>query len=252
MFRQFLILIGAVLLSGSMGFVIPFVMADQAPTLQVDEDALREQFKLELAESMERQLLAEEEALRVELEEQWEAFVEANPTLIQEYLDNLNEVDQGNSDSMNYGILEDIEENVIAKKTGPDPVTSPSENVTDTSEIESSETALVNTTLEDTEVIVDNEVPLAAADMPVTASYVKDAWINQQIALHRAKIADDDLAVGSEIYNRLDTTYLFGLARDGLTTEEEKEAKAYLRANLNDAELFIAEELYNKYVYLLD
>lgn len=252
MFRQFLILLGAVILSGSMGFFIPFVMADQAPTLQVDEDALREQFKLELAESMEKQLLAEEEALRVELEEQWEAFVEANPTLIQEYLVNLNAVDQGNSGSMNYGILDDIEDNVIATKSENDEEAGLVESVAETSEIETSETALVDTIVEDTEDIVDNEVPLAAADMPVTAAYVKDAWINQQIALHRAKIADADLAVGSEIYNRLDTTYLFGLARDGLTSEEETEAKAYLRANLNDAELSIAEELYNKYVYLLD
>lgn len=81
---------------------------------------------------------------------------------------------------------------------------------------------------------------------------VKDEWINEKIAENREEISDSDLTVGAQIYDSLDTNYLFGLAGDGLTDSEKAEAFEYLQANLSASEYEIAKNLYMKYVHLLN
>ena len=81
---------------------------------------------------------------------------------------------------------------------------------------------------------------------------VKDGWVQAQIDEHIDEIDENDLLVGSEIYNKLDTIYLLDLAEDGLTPEEEDEVMAYLEKELEPDEVTVAFELYAKYVHLLE
>lgn len=81
---------------------------------------------------------------------------------------------------------------------------------------------------------------------------VKDTWVQEQIDANRDQIEDDDLAIGADIYNQLDTAYLFELADGGLTEEEGLEVKAYLEANLSPSEIEAAMALYYEYADLLN
>lgn len=86
----------------------------------------------------------------------------------------------------------------------------------------------------------------------VVEQVVKDEWINEKISENRDQISDGDLSIGAQIYDSLDTSYLFGLANDGLTDEEKSEAMTYLQSNLSPSEFEIAKNLYMKYVNLLN
>ncbi len=82
--------------------------------------------------------------------------------------------------------------------------------------------------------------------------YVKDKWVDSMIHENRDSIDDDDLSSGASIYNLIDTNYIFGLAEDGLTDEEEAEVMEYLEANLSPEQIQLAKALFNKYIGLVD
>lgn len=82
--------------------------------------------------------------------------------------------------------------------------------------------------------------------------YVKDQWVNDMIVENKLNIEETDLNQGSTIYNKLDTAYLFQLAENGLTEEERLEVMAYLELNLMPNEIARAQELYEKYIGLVN
>ncbi len=94
--------------------------------------------------------------------------------------------------------------------------------------------------------ITDGNTPLGGGEV-----FVKDGWINEKINSNRDKINDGDLARGADIYNRLDTDFIFGLADGGLTDIERKQVDEYLKSQLQGADYEIAQNLYYKYVGLL-
>lgn len=102
--------------------------------------------------------------------------------------------------------------------------------------------------VDDTE-ISDDDTPLGNGG---NSLFVKDGWINEKINQNREKIDDSDLSRGAAIYNRLDTDFIFGLADGGLTDEERKQVNDYLKSQLEGADYEIAQNLYYKYVGLLN
>ena len=87
--------------------------------------------------------------------------------------------------------------------------------------------------------------------VPDLGSEVNDPWLQEQIDRNKDQIDEEDLKAGTEIYNHLDTEYLFGLMEGGLTEEEKVLFKEHLKANLSGAELDKMMELYNKYIGLV-
>ncbi len=83
-------------------------------------------------------------------------------------------------------------------------------------------------------------------------NYIKDEWLDEVIQDNRSEINDQDLVIGANIYNQLDTVYLFGLAEGGLTDEEREEAMQYLEGILTDEEIEKAMELVEKYIGLMN
>ncbi|MCR6546862.1 hypothetical protein [Dehalobacterium formicoaceticum] len=86
----------------------------------------------------------------------------------------------------------------------------------------------------------------------VNGNEVHDPAIQQIIDQNRDLINPNDLNTGANIYNSLDTAYLFGLSKGGLTPEEKQEAQDYLNSMLSQQEYATAMELYMKYVKLLN
>ncbi len=97
-------------------------------------------------------------------------------------------------------------------------------------------------------------IAVKPASVPVasTGNQVKDPWVQSRIDANRDRISEADLNSGAEIYNSLDTGYLFGLAEGGLTQEEKIKVQKYLRANLADGQYEIAKRLYFEYAGLLN
>ncbi|PKM57728.1 MAG: hypothetical protein CVU98_04535 [Firmicutes bacterium HGW-Firmicutes-3] len=202
------------------GFTIPFIMSKQNLGQNIDVEDLKKQFEQELE-------MMQEQTLRESYEAMWDEHMEKNP---QELDDLLGEIEKSNNSEV------DINPNVDAEE--------------ETTVTPSSTTA--TTAVADEVDFVDVEtIPLSDGEV-ITEKIVKDQWVNQKIQIHKDQISDSDLGTGAGIYNKLDTNYLFGLAEGGLTLEEEEEVKAYLRANLSEAELGTAIELYSKYVHLLN
>lgn len=106
----------------------------------------------------------------------------------------------------------------------------------------------VDETLADYE---DTEIPNGLTEEE-QIQYVKDKWVDDMIHENSSEIDQTDLSQGASIYNSLDTEYLFGLAKDGLTTEEKTQAEAYLNAQLGPEQFELAMLLYNKYVGLVN
>ncbi|MCF8018772.1 conserved protein of unknown function [Petrocella atlantisensis] len=210
------------------GFSIPFVMSNQKPGQDIDVEDLKKQFEQEL-ERM------QEQKLRETYETMWDEHMDKNP---QELEDLLNEIEQLND--------HDIDADPDISEKDEDTL----EPITDVTVSHAEDTS---TTLPDEEVdIMDvTLIPLSDGEA-ITEQVVKDQWVNQKIITHKDQISDSDLSTGAGIYNQLDTNYLFGIAEGGLSVEEEEEVKAYLRANLSEAELGTAIELYYKYVHLLN
>ncbi|MDF1617519.1 hypothetical protein [Petrocella sp. FN5] len=224
MFKKMVVGLSLLFLCVVIGFTIPFIMSNQNPSQEVDLDVLKKQFEQEL-ETM------QEQKLRENYEAMWDEHMDNNPKELEDLLDEM--------ELLNKSQLEtNIEEETVI-------IVSPDRTGT----IEDSSTD----TLPDEEVdFFDLEtVPLSDGEV-ITEKVVKDQWVNEKIHTHKDQIADSDLSAGAGIYNRLDTNYLFSLAEGGLSAEKEEEAKAYLRANLSEAELGKAIELYNKYVHLLN
>ena len=80
-----------------------------------------------------------------------------------------------------------------------------------------------------------------------TNAIVKDSWVQEKIDENREQINDNDLSVGSEIYNKLDTEYIYGLLDEGLSEMEERELKEYIDKNLSEDEYITMKQLINKY-----
>lgn len=194
------------------GFTIPFVMSNQNPGQDIDVEDLKKQFEQELEDMQEQNLRDSYETL-------WDEHMDENPQELENLLDEMEQLNK-------------------------------SEPLTDTAEVTGEDASVVE---DDDEVdFFDIElIPLSDGEV-VTEKVVKDQWVNQKIHAHKDQISDTDLSAGAGIYNRLDTNYLFGLAEGGLSVDEEKEVKEYLRANLSEEELGTAIELYNKYVHLLN
>ncbi len=210
------------------GFSIPFVMSNQNPGQDIDVNDLKKQFEQEL-ERM------QEQKLRETYETMWDEHMDKNP---QELEDLLNEMERLNDNEIDAD--PDISE-------GDEDALEPITGVT------ASHAEDTSATLTDEEVdIMDvTLIPLSDGEA-ITEKVVKDQWVNQKIITHKDQISDSDLSTGAGIYNQLDTNYLFGIAEGGLSAAEEEEVKAYLRANLSEAELGTAIELYYKYVHLLN
>jgi len=114
-------------------------------------------------------------------------------------------------------------------------------------EIVVEEPIIENGTEANNEEILDEVVEEEATD---ETQYVKDEWVDDMIHENEESIDSNDLAAGAAIYNKLDTTYLFGLAEDGMTEEEKAEAMVYLETNLSEEEYILAKVLFDKYIGL--
>ncbi len=244
----------AIVVSVLVGGLLPYAMSDQAVGVGVDEQALQDRFKEEL-------LLAYEKSLQETYNEEWDSFVKENPKVIEGYLDTINGRNLANEKTEEVQDEPSQASDILASDSTDAETESDSDVAVEITESDEDAKALqVATEVKVEETPVEDEigiyeldsVPLGSTDAPVTESVVKDAWVNQKISDNREEISDADLYTGAEVYNKLDTNYLFGLAGDGLTSDEEAEVKAYLTDNLSDGELAIAVELYNKYVHLLD
>lgn len=100
--------------------------------------------------------------------------------------------------------------------------------------------------------ITEADTPLGGGDTKGNGLYVKDGWINQKINENREKINDADLTRGADIYNSLDTDFIFSLADGGLTPEERAQVDNYLKSKLGGSDYELAKSLYFKYVGLLN
>lgn len=264
MFKNIAIVIGAMIITAGIGFVLPYIMSDQTVGVQIDEVAMKEQFKTELIAQVEKELLAIDEAAKISYEDQWDKFVEANPEYLTKFINDVNGVVEEETE------VEESEEEVVAVEEAAEVVDEADDVDEEVEVVEDSDDAAAVVEKEDDESLgqADQEgetdessdelalyeiesIPGATEGKPITEAVVKDAWVNQKISENREEIADADLYSGAGIYDKLDTDYLFGLATDGLTAEEEADAKAYLANNLSESELSIAIDLYNKYVHLL-
>ncbi len=72
-----------------------------------------------------------------------------------------------------------------------------------------------------------------------TYDYVKD------------NVEANDFKKGVAYAARIDITYVLGLLKGGLTVDEKRELKAYLKERFSNAEINDGISLYNKYSYLL-
>ena len=125
----------------------------------------------------------------------------------------------------------------------------------------------VATTTETVEVKEESSEPTTGSEQPsdqeslITKPEVDDGehvvlvaneWVQGQIDENIDSISDADLMTGLDIYEKLDTDYLFAMAEEGVSEEEEAEISAYLDTVLSPGEKKIALELYRKYVHLLN
>ncbi len=78
---------------------------------------------------------------------------------------------------------------------------------------------------------------------PKTAEEKYDDIINN--------IDSEDMKIGKNFASRVDVGYLLGLLNDGLTREERREMKNYLRTRFSSTEISKGIELFGKYSYLL-
>lgn len=93
---------------------------------------------------------------------------------------------------------------------------------------------------------------ISQPDQPAVGAKVNDARIQAVIDQNRDYINQNDLVTGADIFNKLDTGYLFGLSNGGLTPDERKQAEDYLHGHLSQGEYDTAIDLYMKYVGLLN
>lgn len=114
--------------------------------------------------------------------------------------------------------------------------------------VQNEDTVVEDDTLVDYE---DTEIPNGLTEEE-QIQYVKDKWVDNMIHENNSEIDQTDLSQGASIYNSLDTEYLFGLAKDGLTDQEKADAEAYLTSQLSQEQYELAMVLYNKYVGLVN
>lgn len=106
-----------------------------------------------------------------------------------------------------------------------------------------------NNSVEDTDYAIDDkELVENAEDIP----QVKDDAIQKKIEENMDHINEEDLNQGTDIYNKLDTDYLFSLLEDGVTDEEKVTADEYLKSVLSGEEYEAAVRLFNNYVGLME
>jgi len=228
MVKKIIVGLGFLSLCVVIGFSIPFVMSKQNPNKDIEIMDLKKQFEQEL-EAM------QEQKLRESYEIMWDEHMDKNPQELEDLLYDMEQVTDTEVD-IDSSMAESDEKEVMP--------------TTDIAETKVEEVSVVPTDEEEDFFDVET-IPLSDGEV-ISEKVVKDQWVNQKIITHKDQISDSDLSTGAGIYNQLDTNYLFGLAEGGLSVEKEEEVKAYLRANLSEAELGKAIELYNKYVHLLN
>jgi len=105
--------------------------------------------------------------------------------------------------------------------------------------------------VEESSEFADIEIPNGLTEEQ-EIQFVKDKWVDEMIHENQSEIDQGDLSQGATIYNQLDTGYIFGLAKDGLTEAEKLEAMTYLEANLSAAQIETAQALFSKYIGLVN
>jgi hypothetical protein len=147
------------------------------------------------------------------------------------------------NDTSNETSKSDVSNNISIQKTDKkDPVESADSSSNTNNVTESEEDIIIEDAIEIPNGLTEEE----------EIQYVKDKWVDALIHENKNDINQNDLSQGASIYNSLDTSYLFGLAKDGLTPEEKQEAMNYLEANLAPEQLELAKVLFNKYVGLVN
>jgi len=159
--------------------------------------------------------------------------------------------DETNTDKTNADETNADETN--ADETNADETNADETNTdeTNTDETNADETNTDETNTDETNVSNEIDIP-EGMTKEEEIQYVKDKWVDSMIHENRDSIDDDDLSSGASIYNLIDTNYIFGLAEDGLTDEEEAEVMEYLEANLSPEQIQLAKALFNKYIGLVD
>lgn len=84
-----------------------------------------------------------------------------------------------------------------------------------------------------------------------TKTESKPKTVQERIDEVKDEVEPQDFSAGMNIANKLDISYLAGLAGGGITPEEKAEAKKYLKSQLTDAEIAKMKSLISKYSYLL-
>ena len=252
MIKKIMMVGGALILCATLAFVIPYFTSGQQLMTGKNVQEQQARFEAELNQLRLKQL-------REYYEAQWLILAEKNQEQINNYIEAVNELPREEDEGV-FNIVPNMEPPTDSNSQEEIAVTEIIENSdSEVTESESKESQgdsgaiAVNSQEEETIDLYEIEtIPTAQETEIVTEDIVKDAWINAKISSNRDEIADDDLVLGASIYNQLDTDYLFQLAADGLTDEEDALAKQYLRENLNDEQLNVVQELYYKYVHLLE
>lgn len=261
--RNALIIVGAVVLCFGLGFLIPRMMNDGTKGETVDMAVLEERFEKELDLLLQKQM--EEQALIDKLEAEYDEMIREQRSLEAAEVDTSEETvevsDQLDDDETTSEVIhEDSSSEVVEEVT--EVISPESTPVANTDKQETSDDQPIasnegsgnaseaeDISPEEVEVVEPEEEPVEYTE---DEQVVKDQWVQQQINDNRDQIEDADLYTGAEIYNVLDTGYLFDLAEGGLTDEEREEVEAYLRATLTPDQLETALTLYNKYVHLIN
>ncbi len=90
----------------------------------------------------------------------------------------------------------------------------------------------------------------ANTPVPTKSQEQPSNWVEEKIQKHRDEIDPDDLADFRRIYPRVDIGYVQSAGKDGYTSEEMNEVKAYLRSTLG-GDYERAKELFYKYNHLI-
>lgn len=257
-----LVVLAAIAVSAMAGYIVPASTAQVVGNVEFDREKFIASFKEELKTALDAQ--AQDDAMLQRLEKVQTQIVEKEMTAGDVFYVNLDTYVVMTPDEMNdlkqvyvenpekepvvvsQMILND-EETFDLAELDQIPLGAVSEAV-DEGMDSAAEVGLVEeASSEDT-----GSDAAAAVEDNTPGAVVKDDWVQNQIDANKDQIDDTDLAVGAEIYNSLDTEYLFNLAEDGLTEEEKVQVNEYLRSNLTDEQYETAKTLYYKYVDLLE
>lgn len=213
MWKKILILIVALFVTAVIGYILPFQLSEQSIGVRVNKEGLQEQFNKEIE-------MIYENRISDQYEQEWNQYVRENPKIVTAFINKVN------------GIVQ--EEEITAMESTTDGAI-PNQN----------------TKANEFDFFDDIEIPYGTEDNPISVNTIKELWLRQKIEENREAVGESDLATGLELYEKLDTNFLFEKANDGLTVDEVDEVYSYLKENLTYEEYSAVLELYNKYIGLL-